>query len=43
MFKELNFVNVHDIHDVLFQAAMIVGETKTPDEVDFNDVLRSFL
>ena len=42
MFKELSFENVHDIHDVLFQAAMIVGESKTPDEVDFNDVLRSF-
>lgn len=42
MFKELNFENVHDIYDVLKQAAMIVGETKNPDEVDFNDVLRSF-
>jgi hypothetical protein len=43
MFKELSFVNVHDIHDVLFQAAMIVGETKNPDDVDFNDVLCSFM
>lgn len=35
--------NCYEIFEMLNQAAIIVGETKIPDAVDYTDVLHSFL
>ena len=33
----------YEIFEMLKQAAMIVGESETPDAIDYTDVLQSFL
>lgn len=33
----------YEIYEMLKNAAMVVGESKTPDAVDYTDVLHSFM
>lgn len=35
--------NCYEIFEMLNHAAIIVGETKTPDDFDYTDVLHAFL
>lgn len=36
-------LSLYEIHEMLKYAAVVVGESKTPDAVDYTDVLHSFL
>lgn len=41
--EESKMYRSHEIYSMLYQAAIIVGETKIPGAIDYTDVLHAFL